>query len=79
VCSLADNALPEAGMRCILEAIVSNEDCALVRLAGIQLRDWLDVLGVSLEFIHKSNDEILSYVRERRLISGVKSARGGTR
>jgi hypothetical protein len=79
VYSLWDNPVGVAGSRAVAAAIADNEDTALISLNGIDLCDFLDVLGLPNELRDQSNEDILEYIRQRRIATKVKSARGGIR
>jgi hypothetical protein len=79
LCSLEANPIGPEGQRALAESVAANEDTALKHLHGVDLRGYLDVLGLADEFRDKDNDEILIHLQARRCTDKVKSAKGGVR
>jgi hypothetical protein len=79
VCSLARNDIGPEGERAIAEAIAANEDTALIRLFGVELFPYRDVLGITEEDGCRDNEAILRHRQQSRLARRVKSARSGAR
>jgi hypothetical protein len=75
--SIQNNAASLAGEAAIAEAISTNHSSALSSLIGITLARYNRVLGLPADYEHKSNEQILCYLKQRRLSDHVKSASGG--
>jgi hypothetical protein len=64
--------------RAFAESIAANPDIALVRLEGVDLSPYVDVLGVPDKL--RDNRAILEHVQAQRIAQQrVKSAKGGVR
>jgi hypothetical protein len=74
---LLHNRFGTRGERAFAEAVAANVNSKLRALVGVPLCEYLDVLDVSNEFRHASNDALLEHVQQRHTVERVKSARGG--
>jgi hypothetical protein len=79
VYSITYNPIGDSGRRQLVDAIMANEDSAMIELYGLQLADYCDVTDFPEQLQEQGNERILEHIRQRRLRDRVKSARGGTR
>jgi hypothetical protein len=63
----------------IVEGILANGDSALTILRGVDLGIHVHAFGIPDHLHGAFNDDILSYLRQRRLSGQIKSAASGVR